>query len=491
MTALDTSTPREAIETPEGLNSTGWSFDQYMGRTDATHPASPSMASSKGTRASERLRKPTTRAIESQQTEMARTKATAPKSTNKGRHEPAKDVAAQRTNDTEETILPATSLSTLPTIPAEASTTPNAAKPTKGTKTKGQKGKKPAKAQTPQVKDAPAEDALVEESDFDQEAIDQFLLDLRLVFHQPPDPNDIEFVDRCEAQWNWEREASVKLHTLAKTSDPTIDGDGWVRTGRVNAAGEEVLMAPSVEGPYWCAQTYDENLPTPPVRSRPIAQAHGDATLGFPPRLGDRNVPCDFDPQVANQDFWASAPRLTPSRASQPAAAPAPVPAPAPAPAPAASTRAQGKRRQSAPSPAPETDSAQPAEDSKQRSRRARASSSKVASARVSTKANKTAIKAQDPISLQGADGAADGENVPPTFPRLKLSQPRPEASAAVDQSPSTTKGKKRAVGMMAGEPVPDKGPAAKRPRLASGIDSGANEPPKRASSTKKRKQRL
>ena len=76
---------------------------------------------------------------------------------------------------------------------------------------------------------------------------------------------------------------------------------------------------------------------------------------------------------------------------------------------------------------------------------------------------------------------------MPQTFPRLKLSQPRPEASAAVEQSPGPAKGKKRAAGMMAGEPASAKGTAVKRSRLSSGV-AEASETSKRAASTKKGK---
>lgn len=500
MTALDTPQPKDTKnETPEGLSSTGWSFDQYMGGTDATtDPASPSVASSKGTRASARLRKPTTRAIESRQTDMARwkytTSATKGKGKGKGANQPRLEPAMDETAN-------------ISTVDTDTTTTPKAAKSTKATKTLGKKGKEPAKAQTPRDEDVPVAPvnpvAPAGNYPMDEDSVDRVLEELRYLLSLPDDayPYSMELVEKQEAQFVWEREASVKLHTFAKTSNPSIEEDGWVQTGRVNASGEEIVVAPSSEVPYWCAQTYDENLPIPPVRSRHPTQARGDTTLGFPPRLGDKNVPCNFDPQFADQDFWADAPRLDPSEARQPAAA---APAPAPASAPAASTREKGKRRESAPAPASKTDSAQPAEDSsqkKQRSRRARASlpggpvtatpsSSKVASARVSAKAKKTATMAQDPTASQDADGAAEGGDVPRPF-RLKLSQPRPEASAAVEQSSSTTKGKKRAANMVDGEPAPGKGTGAKRPRLASGIDSEASEPPKRASSTKKGKQRL
>jgi hypothetical protein len=79
-----------------------------------------------------------------------------------------------------------------------------------------------------------------------------------------------------------------------KQSDPKINDDGWVETGRINTQGEEVTLIPDQYHPYYLSHTYGyEGLPFPPVRARSSQQAETDYSHGFPPVMGGRNLPSD------------------------------------------------------------------------------------------------------------------------------------------------------------------------------------------------------
>jgi hypothetical protein len=90
-------------------------------------------------------------------------------------------------------------------------------------------------------------------------------------------------------------EPSQKIVLRFKKLTPVdIETDGWVKTGRVNDSGEELVLTPTHHTPWRSPRTYgDDALPYPPVRSRSDQQAEGDTALGFPPLLGDRNIPLD------------------------------------------------------------------------------------------------------------------------------------------------------------------------------------------------------
>ncbi|KAL5342837.1 hypothetical protein BJX70DRAFT_394678 [Aspergillus crustosus] len=92
------------------------------------------------------------------------------------------------------------------------------------------------------------------------------------------DPSDNPFLDNVQ------------------TSDPWIDDDGWEHTGQHNKHGEEFVIVPSGYEYYRPNNTYgDDQLPLPPVRLRSLIQAEKDRAFGYPPRIGDRNLPVDYD----------------------------------------------------------------------------------------------------------------------------------------------------------------------------------------------------
>ena len=77
-----------------------------------------------------------------------------------------------------------------------------------------------------------------------------------------------------------------------QVSEPWVDDRGWTHTGHVNEYGEEYLFAPQDFDLYRPNNTYnDKQLPQPPVRLRSREQAEKDRVFGFPPRIGERNVP--------------------------------------------------------------------------------------------------------------------------------------------------------------------------------------------------------
>ncbi|KAL3465996.1 hypothetical protein BJX64DRAFT_251434 [Aspergillus heterothallicus] len=80
-----------------------------------------------------------------------------------------------------------------------------------------------------------------------------------------------------------------------QASEPWTDANGWVHTGQQNKHGEElVIVGPSFE---WYRPNYtygDKSLPPPPARLRSYAQSEADRVFGYPPCIGDRNVPADI-----------------------------------------------------------------------------------------------------------------------------------------------------------------------------------------------------
>lgn len=77
-----------------------------------------------------------------------------------------------------------------------------------------------------------------------------------------------------------------------QVSESWVDDRGWTHTGHVNEHGEEYLFAPQDFDLYRPNNTYnDKQLPEPPLRLRSREQAEKDRVFGFPPRIGERNVP--------------------------------------------------------------------------------------------------------------------------------------------------------------------------------------------------------
>ncbi|KAJ5311584.1 hypothetical protein N7476_007444 [Penicillium atrosanguineum] len=142
---------------------------------------------------------------------------------------------------------------------------------------------------------------------------------------EPVNPN--ETLQTAEA--SRDTEAAEKVILQFKKSTPAdIETDGWVKTGRVNDSGEELVLTPTDHSPWRSPRTYgDDALPYPPVRSRSDQQAEGDIALGFPPLLGDRNIPpgagLDFQTEnvLEEKARVTKAPSKTPAKAiSRPSA---------------------------------------------------------------------------------------------------------------------------------------------------------------------------
>ncbi|KAH1322485.1 hypothetical protein KXX38_008235 [Aspergillus fumigatus] len=68
--------------------------------------------------------------------------------------------------------------------------------------------------------------------------------------------------------------------------------DGWTHTGLLNKFGEEYVFVSSDFEWVHPANTYgDDQLPQPPGRFKSREQAEKDRIFGYPPRLGERNLP--------------------------------------------------------------------------------------------------------------------------------------------------------------------------------------------------------
>ncbi|KAJ6015452.1 hypothetical protein N7540_010043 [Penicillium herquei] len=331
--------PLSDQEVPDSIGSTGWTFDQYMSGYDATmDPTSPSAASSKTTRSSARLRKPTSRAVEASMEPK--------KQTRRGPASPA------TTSTKDET--------------SEASTS-QAQEPAKATTQKASKGKKSTNNKAPKGQ-APPKDM-----DVDIEAAGLLLYKLAVEalgpeFVLPADPewelNNARFnyfqnkngaqrirdatpQDDDDQQPDlYDSEAVTGICKFKKTSEPFVAPDGYLQLGVVNRSGEEVFIHPAACSPYWMPRTYgDESLPYPPVRVRSSEQQLKDTTLGFPPLIGDRNTPFDVQSQFVAEALTAEEQARVQARDElrQNAAAAIPdVSEP---------RKARAKRRQSAPAP--------------------------------------------------------------------------------------------------------------------------------------------
>ncbi|KAL4962101.1 putative GPI-anchored cell surface glycoprotein [Aspergillus stella-maris] len=101
----------------------------------------------------------------------------------------------------------------------------------------------------------------------------------------------------AEAEGEHERESSPSSKLFLKNvqaSMPWTDKDGWEHTGQINKHEEEYVIVPDTYEWYRPNNTYeDEELPLPPIRLRTLVQAERDRAFGYPPRMGDRNIPVD------------------------------------------------------------------------------------------------------------------------------------------------------------------------------------------------------
>ncbi|CEL10773.1 hypothetical protein ASPCAL13886 [Aspergillus calidoustus] len=115
---------------------------------------------------------------------------------------------------------------------------------------------------------------------------------------QPSEPNEAaEPLPRTEEEAEAEETPPTSETFLenVQVSDPWTDADGWEHTGQHNKHGEEfVIVGPKYE---WYRPNYtygDKDLPQPPVRLRSYVQSEADRVFGYPPCIGDRNVPADI-----------------------------------------------------------------------------------------------------------------------------------------------------------------------------------------------------
>lgn len=470
-------------DAPESLGSTGWTYDQYMGSHDDMAPASPSAASSKGTRASARLRKPTSRAIEALALKKKPRKRTTP---------------ASAKNETTE---------------------PEAQVPTKTTPKSGKgKGKKLMKQKKSSLWSI----------DLDTETAGRKLYEITLValgadFELPSDPEWFIANARFEyfqAKEGLQRAREVSagdenqpnlydsetdtgsIRQYKQQSTPQIDEDGWARVGRINEHGEEIIFPPGDHSPYWPPRTYnDDTLPYPPVRSRSEKQTQNDNSFGFPPLMGDRNIPFDAHSHFVPEDVTEELARAqargearqkalpTPTEPRKPRSAkqrqtqPPTVDGPAP---PTEIEEPKPKRRagKRASLPAPTTRKAAP--PTKKPLARSAKAASKVAPAPLPAETDNGEGSSQDPpfrpirlvLTAPRPEGKANGNKEPETDDDAPLPKIKKEGA-----SPTSGKGKKRTADSMngpAGETA-----AAKRARLAgTDVESGPQKGRKRAATT-------
>ncbi|PLB38663.1 putative GPI-anchored cell surface glycoprotein [Aspergillus candidus] len=70
------------------------------------------------------------------------------------------------------------------------------------------------------------------------------------------------------------------------------DADGWRFTGQVNEFGEELFAVGPEFEVFRPNNTYnDDELPQPPLRYKARDQVERDRIFGYPPRMGERNLP--------------------------------------------------------------------------------------------------------------------------------------------------------------------------------------------------------
>lgn len=82
------------------------------------------------------------------------------------------------------------------------------------------------------------------------------------------------------------------LRNHPQTGNPWTDEDGWTHTGHTNTFGEEVVVVPKNFEWYRPKNTYgDDQLPIPPIRVKSEEQVKKDRIFGYPPPVGERNVP--------------------------------------------------------------------------------------------------------------------------------------------------------------------------------------------------------
>ncbi|KAJ5467785.1 hypothetical protein N7475_005537 [Penicillium sp. IBT 31633x] len=213
-------------------------------------------------------------------------------------------------------------------------------------------------------------------------------------------------------------------------SAPKAGSDGWVQTGHVNPSGEEVALIPEEYHPYYSAHTYGyECLPYPPVCARSGQQAEADSAHGFPPLMGGRNLPSD-----------APSPFVTENVEEEKARALARTPAPAPA---TKKPRAR-KRRQTVAADAADERAAAPASSSitaengarKSNRRRRQTAPAPTAQSSASPSSPPTTTTPVQPSGPAVAATSAATEGDKPKVQRLRLTlKPEPKTETPGDKS--------------------------------------------------------
>lgn len=469
-------------DAPESVGSTGWTYDQYMGSHDDMAPPSPSAASSKGTRTSARLRKPTSRAIEALALKKKPRKRATPASAKNSTPEPATQA-------------------------------PNKTTPKSG---KG-KGKKPSTQKKSSLWSI----------DLDTETAGRKLYEITLValgagVELPSDPEwfianaRFEYFQAKEGLQR-SREASAgdenqpnlydsetdtgSIRQYKQQSTPQIDEDGWARSGRINDHGEEIIFPPDDHSPYWPPRTYnDDMLPYPPVRSRSEKQTQNDNSFGFPPLMGDRNIPFDAHSHFVPEDVTEELARAQARGEARQKALPTPIeprkprsakqrqtqPSTVDGPAsPAITKEPKPKRRAVARASLPATTTRKTAPPIKKPLARSAKAASKIARAPLPTDTDSGEESSHDPpfrpirlvLTAPRPEGKTNGNKEPETDGDAALPTIKKEGA-----SPTSDKGKKRAADSMNG---PASETATKRARLAGNdAESGPQKGRKRAAAT-------
>lgn len=375
--ALDTAKHDPSdFDFPELLGTTGWTFDQYLGKfsSDDMGAKKPSTSpASTETRSSTRLRKPTARAVEASETKQklrkAKTPAPAPPKPSTAAASGPKGVVKKTKQSSKAKAASKVVLKKLDLAEDEA----------------GQKLYELA--------------AVAMKVDFSLLAdLEKIIADAREVFEkrQGDAENAVDGNEAKAAAEPDEEEPAQEdprpriILKFKRTAPPKLDLDGWTNAGRINDNDEEIVLTPSDHSPYRSPHAYgDEGLPYPPVRARSEQQAERD-DLGFPPLMGDRNIPVHEQSPFKTEDVTEEKAR--------------------------AQARGQ-KRRQEAPvPPANEVPAKKP-----RRNRRQRGDT-------VSTSAITS--------PADGMPTAAESEPIKPPVQRLKLKL-KPASEAAVERPPT------------------------------------------------------
>lgn len=334
---------------------------------------------------------------------------------------------------------------------------------------------------------------------------EQFVQDLRAA--QQTDAVEEEDAESISPDTNPERKVML---TFKFSAVPSVDQEDWVHTGRVNNHGEEVVLTPPGYSLDRAPHNYgDEVLPSPPVRTLPDDQATANFGLGYPPLLGDRNVPfgvqSQFEPedvteekaQVQARKKKAAAPAKPAQKGGRkrrlPGADIAEIPATSSAPAaPENSERAQKRRRGETVSQ-PASSKQAPRKTLAPRSAKAEPktkapSPSPVEEEAPSQKVQRLRITVKPPTSaeMQEEDRVVfgDDEADTPARPAARHSRQQPadlDTEVESTQMPATSKGKQRAAALISDNEVTERSTLpTKRARAAdSQVDTAVAAAPR------------